>query len=56
MAAPEDKPTSDDFEAHKKKRLMSEDAEPPEKLGEVSEDQAIEDEDDDFEAHKKKRL
>jgi hypothetical protein len=56
MSAPEDKPTPEDVEAHAKRFHKSEDAEPPEDLGEISKDEAAEDEDDeaDVEAHRKK--
>jgi hypothetical protein len=56
MSAPEDKPTSDDVEAHRKRFFKSEDAEAPEDLGEISKDEASEDEDDepDVEAHRKR--
>lgn len=56
MSAPEDKPTSEDVEAHRRKFHMSEDAEPPEDLGEVNEAELSEDDEDepDVEAHRKK--
>jgi hypothetical protein len=55
MSAPEDKPTSEDVEAHRKKFFHAEDAEPPENLGEVSEDEPAEDDDaPDVEAHRKR--
>lgn len=48
--------TSDDFEAHRKRFGRSEDAEPPEDVGEITKDESAEDEGDepDVEAHKKK--
>jgi hypothetical protein len=55
MSAPEDKPGSEDVEAHKKKFFAGEDAEAPEDLGEISRDEAAEaDDEPDVEAHRKK--
>ena len=55
MSAPEDKPGSEDVEAHRKKFFASEDAEAPKDLGEISKDEATEDEDEpDVEAHRKR--
>jgi hypothetical protein len=55
MSEREDKRSSEDVEAHKKKFFGTEDAEAPEDLGEVTEGKAADDEDEpDVEAHKKK--
>jgi hypothetical protein len=54
MSAPEDKPGSEDVEAHRKRFWAGEDAEAPEDLGEISRDEATEDDDEpDVEAHRK---
>jgi hypothetical protein len=55
MSAPEDKPGSEDVEAHRKRFWAGEDAEAPEDLGEISRDEATEDDDEpDVEAHRKR--